>query len=877
MAESPKIYFRVHLEKTSPAGHPVRIGVSVFESFRFFPWITFGKFGIGKKSGKIPFSTEFAAVLPWDSIGKEDWFAPGETTPWVEISADLAGAKGDSPARPPSTKTFCVAFQSPLLPSMPGAAPSPRPIRRGFKGDGGNLKGVGAILEFADAPDEKALVKSLRVTTDLSVIPVVLSGLLDRKLKLKSLREFEQIRHVNEVLQEEYDFLKRNLPGETAPLKRCVSSSWIHHGYHFNLYDSAAERIRMESLKLMGFNYINWYITPPRTPAPDGISFQFIEFPTGPEWLLKSPFAPIDEEEAVSRIRGILETWRKDYRIDSSREVYCRVGDEIKLLSEDLLYPDPACAPAFRRFLKDRGIAVDGTETPVRGSSIHTEQDARLYYYSTEFRHQLTLDFWKTYMRIFRRAFGRTPVRFGMESCGISRDAWPDYHEMSMVPIMDFFIHEYTTKMWIPHHYGIAKAARLASAAKYGREEAGGLFAPGRVASGIGSDLLGISALGRGFRHAFFYCFFPDDPQGRKNVQLATARFNRRFSQLEHLILNGESTANSGIVAVGISAASDLWRGAKWQTRGIPYLARGVLCERNLLMAALGMNQVPFDYFPEELMKQHLENYRILFLPDPNLLESLHGIVVDWVRRGGHLVTIAGSAAQNEFNLPASLGEKLVPGYLARRTGGRDKFYGEFAPELYNFKPVGNVSLKGRKTDFVLIREELEPKDGTVLLEWENRRPAAVEYPVGKGKWTHLGFLPGASMARSAQDAFRKSLRNLRRPELQHDQCAFAPELLTLYGSLIPSALRERKVWIDRPGVEAALWEDNASGALLLADYTDKKPKQICVRLKSGGKWAVCRREDGTELEIRNENGIQTIRLPFLSTEVLTLRKKGEK
>ena len=58
-ADSPKVFFRLKLEQVMPEGHPVRAAVSVFPDFRFFPWMTFGKFGVGKESGKIPEGTLF--------------------------------------------------------------------------------------------------------------------------------------------------------------------------------------------------------------------------------------------------------------------------------------------------------------------------------------------------------------------------------------------------------------------------------------------------------------------------------------------------------------------------------------------------------------------------------------------------------------------------------------------------------------------------------------------------------------------------------------------------------------------------------------------------------------------------------------------------
>jgi len=264
-------------------------------------------------------------------------------------------------------------------------------------------------------------------------------------------------------------------------------------------------------------------------------------------------------------------------------------------------------------------------------------------------------------------------------------------------------------------------------------------------------------------------------------------------------------------------------------------------------------------------------------LPDPNLSEDAQNIVAEWVRNGGHLITIAGSAALNEFNQPASLGQKLSGDFLHKVAGGRDKAYGEYAKELYDFPSIGSVLLNGKKTDCVVIREELNGKDGKVLVRWENNRPAAVSYPVGKGVWTHIGFLPGASMARSARTAFLQSLVHRNKPALQHDQCEFAPELLTFYPSLMPEEMAARRIWTDRPGVEATLWEKKDRAAVLLADYGSGADKKVRVFLRSKVPWTECRSEEGERIPVRTENGVSVMEIPLASTRLLLLSGRNVK
>lgn len=175
--------------------------------------MTFGKFGVGKESGKIPFSTEFAAQISWNDITARDMFRIGEQSPWIDITEELAAAKGETPRRTPFRKTLCITFEDPQLPlSGPGNAPRPNPIRRGGKTDRGNVRGVRVCLEFASAPSENAVVKKLQIASDSSVISVVLDGTLDEKKRLRQLSKFTRIRSLEEDLREELDYLCRMFP-----------------------------------------------------------------------------------------------------------------------------------------------------------------------------------------------------------------------------------------------------------------------------------------------------------------------------------------------------------------------------------------------------------------------------------------------------------------------------------------------------------------------------------------------------------------------------------------------------------------------------------------------------------------------------------------
>jgi len=209
-------------------------------------------------------------------------------------------------------------------------------MRRGTKQDGGNLQAFKGVFQFSADPD-KDDVKTLSLTSDISCAVFDLRGVLDENRKLRPIRQWEALQSIGETLRQENEEIKSKLTGSVPVLRKLTSSTWIHHGYQFNFYDSAAETLQRDTMRLLGFNFINYYMTPPRLKAAenDVYSMQFIELPTGPEWLMQSPFAAIDQAAVRKRIGDIVQRWMQEYCIDKERPILCRVGDEIKLLQEE--------------------------------------------------------------------------------------------------------------------------------------------------------------------------------------------------------------------------------------------------------------------------------------------------------------------------------------------------------------------------------------------------------------------------------------------------------------------------------------------------------------------------------------------------------------
>jgi hypothetical protein len=872
-----EIYLRITLLDSRPAEIPVQVGVSAFENFRKFPWLTLAKFGIGRHSGRMDFPTGFDDNLPWENLGAEESFRIGEGSGWIPIGNILAVAEGESKRWPPVRKTLAFSFNSPQLPAVAGRAPRPDPVRQGAKPDRGNLHEVKVLLEFSESPSEAGIKHRIEYDSDISVIALDVGGTLDDKLKPQPLCRFTHIRPLRDTVGEQVEYLAREL-GTPAPApRRMVSYTWVHHGYNFNFYDSATTKLQWEALNYLGVNYVSWYITPsPGLPVRDKrISQQCLELPILPKWVIPHPLSPFDRKKALAALREIVERWRNDCQIDPAFPVWCRVGDEIKLISEDSTVSHPEAAADFRAFAKQSGVPVSIPEAelhPVRKSDIRNAADAELYYLTCHYRQTLTLRWWQQYMGLLREVLPGSQIKFGMESCGISFNEWPDYYMMSRAGLMDFFVHEYTTKLWVPNHYAIALAAKHASAAKFGREESGGALAPSRGGTMENTELLGATALMRGFRNWYFYHFFDDTPEGRP-LELAMPKLNRRIASLESFILDGKSSLAAPMIGVLWSRSTEIWRGEGWNRTISPIVAGGYLAERNLLMAALAFNQLPFDLLPEDEDSKMLARYKVLFATDPNLPRQTRIRLMEWVKNGGHLITVAGAGVRDEANCDTNFLHELTGDADAVQTiARRGVDYGEFEPKLYSMAPVGTVDFRTTKIEPAVAREELQIPGAEILAYWENGKAATIQKTVGKGCWTHVGFLPGTALARSASEAFLKSLKT-RLGNEQHDQCEFSPALIAFYGELCPEAMEERSVTVSRKGVDAASFELPDRAAVLLADYTSSKEKTVSVELKFSRSFTKCQTEAGMQLQVKrlNKGALRVENIPLATSQVLFL------
>jgi len=135
-----------------------------------------------------------------------------------------------------------------------------------------------------------------------------------------------------------------------------------------------------------------------------------------------------------------------------------------------------------------------------------------------------------------------------------------------------------------------------------------------------------------------------------------------------------------------------------------------------------------------------LDGYRLVVAPSLNVLpKDLADHLVEYVRKGGHLVLGPRSGMKDEFN---GLLPQRQPGFLAEALGGRVEQYYALEKDF----PVSGTWGGGNTTIWAEQLKNVAP-DVEVLLKygtsngWLDDQPAAISRTYGKGRITYIGAI----------------------------------------------------------------------------------------------------------------------------------------
>lgn len=170
------------------------------------------------------------------------------------------------------------------------------------------------------------------------------------------------------------------------------------------------------------------------------------------------------------------------------------------------------------------------------------------------------------------------------------------------------------------------------------------------------------------------------------------------------------------------------------------------------LYLALQHANIPVDFVEEDdLSPDGLAAYRVLYVTEPNVpVENQQGLV-EWVKRGGTLVTVSGAATRDRYDEPATV--------LSDATGVADVERVRMLVADANGLPLKakGDGLHGPFSAFgvvgkLALAEAAKKSADAVVAKFEDGSPAVVLTSLGQGRAIHFAWLPGVAYWRSSTE-----------------------------------------------------------------------------------------------------------------------------
>ncbi len=444
---------------------------------------------------------------------------------------------------------------------------------------------------------------------------------------------------------------------------------------------------------------------------------------------------------------------------------FCELMDEPTGQTLEVMAKDAAYQEHFRAWLKTMGrtpadLLVGDWEAVRTVTPDQRKEFPALYYFSQRFRTRALSEFMTVQRGILEKAYGRTLPTLANFSDGAVYGGnfcvqGVDYFELLDSPEQNAIWGEdwanfSSTYQCASYNVDLMRAA----AREHGQIIGQHLIAhAGRKPWDI--KLKATSEVARGVKIMNNFCYGPSwashegGPYWRSSLWyakpemwIANAAITREIGAVEDALLAAMPAPAK--VALLYSTASDVWTidGS---------LATGF--ERMHTWLALTHAQVPVDIVSEQqVAKGLLDGYSVCYFSGPNLTQAAAARLKQWVQKGGTLWLTAGAAARDEFDRPLSTLDDLLPAVregcvdLQTQTGsGRS---------LRALAVKDEVRWDGGSAAVLAAKQVLHPREGAnVLARFKDESPAVVAGSAGEGRIVCAGFLPALAYIKSALDA----------------------------------------------------------------------------------------------------------------------------
>lgn len=692
-----------YLRVTPGAGYERPIYIHIFADHFHKPW--YAHYSLGR-TGLI------ARVAPARTA---DLLGPGERTPWCNLTPTIYQ---DSGAR--------LVFS----------------VRYGYTKPAERLR---ATLEFATAPDEQAIVRTLTLdcqpgTAVIYVPPNLLTE--ENRARLKTDRE---IAEETGRMIDAHPWPTHGRPPEKFPFFAAN-----HLGDHMDAAVQARERKTFEAFGFM----------PERLRRIGGA------------WHMRdNSYCKPDIEKMRARLTASAASFAEaGGRVEDV--VYGMLTDEPVGQALEFAAADPAYAEHFRAWLKTLGKTPAELQVPDWASvkivpNAQREEFPELHYYSQRFRTRALGDFMAVQRQLAEEIYGgpiSTLVNFsdGAIYSGNFYAQGVDYFELLDAAGQNAIWGEDWANGASTYQCATFNVELMRGAARERGQKIGHFLIAYAGRRPWDIKLKATSELARGVKILKTFYYGPiwasheggpywrsSSVQGRPEVWSACAGIGREIGAVEDLLL--PAMPKPAKVALLYSSASDIW------TLG-GNLAYGF--DRMHTWLALAHAQVPVDVVSETQVERGLlEDYTVCYLSGPNLTRAAAAALKAWVARGGTLWLSAGAASSDEYNRPMDALDDLLP---AVRAAARtlQPFAGS-GRTLRKLSPVGTFAWPDGTGRVLSVQQALTPREGAhVLAAFADGSPAIVRGPVGRGRVYCAGLLPALDYIKTALDA-RTALEDL--------------------------------------------------------------------------------------------------------------------
>ncbi len=598
-----------------------------------------------------------------------------------------------------------------------------------------------ATFEFATAPDEKSIVRTLRLDNQPPGFAVFLPPNLRTPENLALFKTDREIAEANGKLADSHPWPAFGKKPRQFPFfvtesisKRAASEDaavTARERKTLDYFGFADEHLR--SIRGVWFMQNGSYCQPDTGKMKERAAAQAAEF-----------------QREGGRVKDI---------------VFCELTDEPTGQKLEAIAGDAAYREHFRAWLKAMGrtpadlLVADWDAVKIVTDAQRDEFPA-LYYFSQRFRTRALGDFMATQRGILESAYGGKLPTLANFSDGAIYTAnfyaqGVDYFELLDAPDQNAIWGEDWSNGASTYQCASFNVDLMRAAAR----ERGQVIGHHLIASANRKpwdvQLKATSELAPGVKILNNFCYGPSwashegGPYWRSHLWsskpemwMANASLTREVGAVEDMLLTAMPAPAQ--IALLYSSSSDVWTiNAN--------LAHGF--DRMHTWLALTHAQMPVDIVSEQqTARGALDGYRVCYLSGPNLTRAAAEKLKQWVQRSNTLWLTAGAAARDEYNRPLHTLDEMLPA-----TRGDAVDLQKFVSSGRNLSALvarDIVKWNASTAEVLSVKQSLAARDGaTVLATFEDGSPALARGVAGRGAVYCAGFLPALAYIKPALDA----------------------------------------------------------------------------------------------------------------------------